>query len=71
VVEERFPDMIVKHFGCTVVHIKALYKCLIHSLVSISPYTWGMTDFHRVCGKLGTVSGGWKAELLVVAAPYC
>jgi len=29
--EERFPDMIVKHFGCTVVHMKVLYKCLIHS----------------------------------------
>ncbi len=23
--------MIVKRFGCTVIHIKALYKCIIHS----------------------------------------
>ncbi len=23
--------MIVKHFGCTAIHNKALYKCLIHS----------------------------------------
>ncbi len=27
-----------------------------------------MRDFHRFCGKLETVSGGWKAELLVVSA---
>ncbi len=23
--------MIVKHFGCTTIHNKALYKCIIHS----------------------------------------
>ncbi len=31
VVEERPPHMIVKHFGCTAIHNKALYKCIIHS----------------------------------------
>ncbi len=25
--------MIVKHFGCTAIHNKALYKCLIHSFI--------------------------------------
>ncbi len=25
------PHMIVKHFGCTAINIKALYKCIIHS----------------------------------------
>lgn len=25
--------MIVKHFGCTAIHNKALYKCLVHSLI--------------------------------------
>jgi len=34
VVEEIFPDMIVKRFGSTVVYMKALYKCLIHSFKS-------------------------------------
>ncbi len=36
VVEERTPPhththMIVKRFGCTTIHNKALYKCIIHS----------------------------------------
>ncbi len=33
-VEERPlpPHMIVKHFGCTAMHNKALYKCIIHSI---------------------------------------
>ncbi len=31
VVEEQSSDMIVMCFGCTVVHMKALYKCLMHS----------------------------------------
>ncbi len=26
--------MIVKHFGCTVIHNKALYKCIIHSFIN-------------------------------------
>ncbi len=30
------PPMIVKHFGCTTIHNKALYKCIIHSLQSFS-----------------------------------
>ena len=47
VVEERSPDMIVKRFGCTVVHMKAPYKCPIlfysslvglSSLLSIFPF---------------------------------
>ncbi len=25
--------MIVKHFGCTAIYIKALYKCIIHLLI--------------------------------------
>ncbi len=25
--------MIVKHFGCTAIHNKALYKCIIHSFI--------------------------------------
>ncbi len=25
------PHMIVKHYGCTAIHNKALYKCIIHS----------------------------------------
>ncbi len=28
--------MIVKHFGYTAIHNKALYKCIIHSLQSFS-----------------------------------
>ncbi len=31
VFEERPPHMIVKCFGCTTIHNKALYKCIIHS----------------------------------------
>ncbi len=31
VVEERPPLMIVNRFGCTAIHNKALYKCIIHS----------------------------------------
>ncbi len=31
VVEERSSHMIVKRFGCTAIHNKALYKCFIHS----------------------------------------
>ncbi len=27
------PHMIVKRFGCTTIHNKALYKCLIHSFI--------------------------------------
>jgi len=37
-VEERTPDMIVKHFGCTEVHMKALYKCLIYSFIYLVLY---------------------------------
>ncbi len=34
VVEERPPPhMTVKRFGCTTIHNKALYKCLIHSFI--------------------------------------
>ncbi len=33
VVEERPPHMIVKRFGCTTIHNKALYKC--RSLVPV------------------------------------
>ncbi len=35
VVEERPPPMIVKRFGCTTIHNKALYKCLIHSFINL------------------------------------
>ncbi len=32
--------MIVKHFGCTTIHNKALYKCIIHSFIhKLSPST--------------------------------
>ncbi len=34
VVEERPPHMIVKRFGCTAIHNKALYKCIIHSFIN-------------------------------------
>ncbi len=27
------PHMIIKRFGCTAIHNKALYKCIIHSLI--------------------------------------
>ncbi len=27
--------MIVKRFGCTAIHNKALYKCLIHSFIPL------------------------------------
>ncbi len=27
--------MIVKHFGCTTIHNKALYKCIIHSFIQL------------------------------------
>ncbi len=27
------PHMIVKRFGCTAIHKKALYKCIIHSFI--------------------------------------
>ncbi len=30
---ETPPPMIVKHFGCTTIHSKALYKCIIHSII--------------------------------------
>ncbi len=33
VVEERHPHIIVKRFGCTAIHNKALYKCIIHSFI--------------------------------------
>ncbi len=33
VVEERPPSCTVKHFGCTALHNKVLYKCLIHSFI--------------------------------------
>ncbi len=37
------PLMIVKHFGCTAIYNKALYKCIIHSFIhhstSSSTYT--------------------------------
>jgi len=29
VVEERYPDMIINHFECTVVHMKVLYASFI------------------------------------------
>ncbi len=33
------PHMIVKRFGCTTIHNKALYKCIIHSFIQKStPY---------------------------------
>ncbi len=32
--EERPPLMIVKCFGCTAIHNKALYKCFIHSFIN-------------------------------------
>ncbi len=35
VVEERPPHMIVKRFGCTTIHNKALYKCFIHSFIQM------------------------------------
>ncbi len=38
VVEERPPPhMIVKRFGCTTIHNKALYKCIIHSFIQYTP----------------------------------
>ncbi len=30
------PHMIVKRFGCTTIHKKALYKCIIHSFIHIN-----------------------------------
>ncbi len=36
VVEKRPPHMIVKRFGCTTIHKKALYKCIIHSFINSS-----------------------------------
>ncbi len=30
------PHMIVKCFGCTATHNKALYKCIIHSFIQVS-----------------------------------
>ncbi len=30
---ETPPHMIVKRFGCTTIHKKALYKCIIHSFI--------------------------------------
>ncbi len=31
------PHMIVKRFGCTTIHNKALYKCIIHSFIQYTP----------------------------------
>ncbi len=39
--------MIVKHFGCTAIHKKALYKCIIHSF--IHSYHQEVTFNVKVC----------------------
>ncbi len=45
VVEERPPPphMIVKRFGCTTIHNKALYKCIIHSFIHSSGQLYNLT----------------------------
>jgi len=58
-VEERSPDMIVKCFGCTAVHMKALYKCLIHSFIhhevkaSTKQADQGLQDYRWDWSRLG------------------
>ncbi len=37
--------MIVKRFGCTTIHNKALYKCLIHSFVYVK---YGLKIYREV-----------------------
>ncbi len=61
VVEERPPPpphMIVKRFGCTTIHNKVLYKCIIHSFIvclegitQFEHYTLNKTVFKK-CSSL-------------------
>ncbi len=44
---ETPPHMIVKRFGCTAIHKKALYKCIIHSFI-----TWWTGVVWITCGLL-------------------
>ncbi len=37
---EETPHMIVKRFGCTAIHNKVLYKCIIHSFIQ----NWNESD---------------------------
>ncbi len=46
------PHMIVKHFGCTTIHNKALYKCIIHSFINSTEATVHMASSKRDNGKL-------------------
>ncbi len=48
VVEERPPPhMIVKRFGCTTIHNKALYKCIIHSFIHSNNFPRKNTEKHN------------------------
>ncbi len=61
--EERPPHMIVKRFGCTTIHNKALYKCLIHSSNIISfVYVVYMRTFSPEC-KLRWLRSGESAHM--------
>jgi len=58
VVEERFTDIIVKLFKCTVVNMKALYKCLIHSNL----LSFHETFFFLKPGHISAVKENIKAD---------
>ncbi len=43
--------MIVKHFGCTTIHNKALYKCIIHSFIHSNNFPRKNTEKHNYICK--------------------
>ncbi len=52
--------MIVKRFGCTAIHNKALYKCIIHSfIIRLSIFQHSLAEKLRlaVCGSFTLTFG--------------
>ncbi len=78
VVEERPPpQMIVKRFGCTTIHNKALYKSIIHSFIQTKAPTKPAHDlevnrcFMRLKFTRGWISSGLSSTRTVVTANCC
>ncbi len=44
--------MIVKRFGCTAIHNKALYKCIIHSFCMCNTADSGSAEGYTVCAEM-------------------
>ncbi len=53
------PHMIVKRFGCTTIHNKALYKCLISSF--IHSYLW-LSSIHVNCLSMHPIILSWGPQ---------